>query len=60
MFQTELSLEQQVARNRGDYDWEEILDVGLAPGCTRKATYERERADRYEPEPTRRAVKPKH
>lgn len=50
----DLPIEALVARNMGDPDWEDLCDDPrpmLAEGCTRRASYERERPDRFEAEP---------
>ena len=48
----DLPIEALVARNMGDEDWEDLcVDPGLASGCSRKATYERDRLGQFEPEP---------
>lgn len=47
-----LTVEQQVALNMGDDDWEEIDDGPvLKPGCSRAKTMEVERPAFIEPEP---------
>lgn len=49
----DLPIEALVARNRGDEDWEGLVDdfSTLGAGCARRATHERDRYDRFEPEP---------
>lgn len=49
----DLPIEAIVAHNMGDEDWEELTNDNqlLAFGCSRKATHERDRYDRFEPEP---------
>ena len=49
----DLPIEAIVARNMGDEDWEDLANDTqlLVFGCSRKATYERDRYDRFEAEP---------
>lgn len=49
----DLSIEAIVAHNRGDEDWEDLVDDSptLAFGCSRRATHERDRLGQFEPEP---------
>lgn len=52
MWQTELSVEQQVALNMGDEDWDEIYVIPSEnTGCYRKATCEVEKSYYLEAEP---------
>ena len=50
MWQTEMSLEEQVAFNRHDPDWAENAPIS-AEGCYRRRSLEVERPSRVEPEP---------
>lgn len=50
IYQEALSVEEQVALNRGDEDWEDLKPIS-ASGCFRRNTFEVERPSRVEPEP---------
>lgn len=49
----DLPIEALVAINRGDEDWEDLVNDSptLATGCSRSPTYEPERLGRFEAEP---------
>ena len=49
----ELPIEALVAYNRGDEDWEDLVNDShlFAFGCSRRATHERDRLGQFEPEP---------
>jgi len=50
IWQTPLSLDEQVAFNLGDEDWAENAPLS-AEGCYRKRSLEIERPNKFEPEP---------
>jgi len=50
MWQTPLSIDEQVAFNLGDADWADNAPHS-SEGCYRKRNAERERPERNEPEP---------
>ena len=49
-YQEQLSVEQQVALNMGDEDWEDLAPQS-SEGCSRAATSEVEKSDYLEAEP---------
>lgn len=51
MWQEQMSIEQQVALNMGDEDWEDLAPPAIDNGCTRAATSEVEKSNYLEAEP---------